>query len=127
MGKRVEASEFYKWQFVETQGNHVVDFLEKKFSSFEILEHYGNNWKIKVSRDNYSIGYLFGMMEDIQGQYDISEYSVAQTTLEQIFNNFALEGERAAGKADRRKSSRHKKKTTTEKVLDKAADAVFMP
>lgn len=75
-GKRVEASDFYKWQFVETQGNMVIDFLEKKFQKFEILEHYGNNWKLKVSRDNYSIGFLFGMMEDIQGQYDISEYSV---------------------------------------------------
>jgi len=73
-GKRVEASEFYRWQFVETQGNLVIDFLEKKFQQFEIIEHYGNNWKLKVSRDNYSIGFLFGMMEDIQKQYDISEY-----------------------------------------------------
>ena len=29
------------------------------------------------------------MMEEIQKQFDISEYSVTQTTLEQIFNNFA--------------------------------------
>jgi hypothetical protein len=48
----------------------------------EILEHYGNSWKIKVSRDNYSIGFLFGMMEDLQKEYNISEYSVIQTTLE---------------------------------------------
>ena len=97
-GKRVEAAEFYRWQFVETQGNLVIDFLEKKFQEFEILEHYGNNWKLKVSRDNYSIGFLFGMMEDIQVEYDISEYQVTQTTLEQIFNNFALQAEKADGK-----------------------------
>lgn len=47
------------------------------------------------------------MMEDIQQQYDISEYSVTQTTLEQIFNNFALEAERAGGK-DRKKSLRRR-------------------
>lgn len=64
-GRRVEASEFFRWQFVESQGNSVIDFLEKKFQKFEIIEHYGNNWKIKVSRDNFSIGFLFGMMEDI--------------------------------------------------------------
>jgi hypothetical protein len=55
----------------------VIDFLDRKFKDFEILEHYGNNWKMKVSRDNFSIGFLFGLMEDIQGQFDISEYSVA--------------------------------------------------
>jgi len=51
--------------------------LESKFKEFEILEHYGNFWKLRVSRDNFSIGYLFGMMEDLKNQYDISEYSVA--------------------------------------------------
>lgn len=34
------------------------------------------------------------MMEDIQKEFDISEYSVTQTTLEQIFNNFAIEAEK---------------------------------
>lgn len=66
--------------------------MEKKFNTLEILEHFGSSWKLKVSRDNYSIGYLFGMMEGIQTQFSISEYSVISTTLEQIFNNFALQG-----------------------------------
>jgi len=56
--------------------------LEKKFKSLEIIEHFGTSWKLKVSRDNYSIGHLFGMMESIQEQYSISEYSVISTTLE---------------------------------------------
>lgn len=64
------------------------------FSKTEILEHYGTSYKIKVSRDSFSIGYLFGMMEDIKGEFQISEYSVSQTTLEQIFNNFAKEAEK---------------------------------
>jgi hypothetical protein len=32
-------------------------------------------------------------MEGFKGLYSISEYSVSQTTLEQIFNNFAKEAE----------------------------------
>jgi ATP-binding cassette subfamily A (ABC1) protein 3 len=64
------------------------------FKSVEVLEHYNNSYLIKVSRDNFSIGYLFGMMEDNKIEYDISEYSVSQTTLEQIFNNFAKEAEK---------------------------------
>ncbi len=63
------------------------------FTSVEVLEHFSNSYTIKVSRDSYSIGYLFGYMEDIKNEYSISEYSVSQTTLEQIFNNFAKEAE----------------------------------
>lgn len=67
----------------------MLDYITKKFNEFEILENYGNSWKVKVSRDSYSIGFVFGMMEDLKQQYDISEYSVEQTSLEQIFNEFA--------------------------------------
>lgn len=63
------------------------------FTSVEVIEHFSNSYLIKVSRDSYSIGYLFGMMEDVKTQHSISEYSVSQTTLEQIFNNFAKEAE----------------------------------
>lgn len=42
-----------------------------------MIEHFGNSWKIKVSRDNFSIGKVFGMMEDVKNLYNISEYSVA--------------------------------------------------
>ena len=63
------------------------------FRESEILEHFNNTYKFKVSKDNYSIGYLFGLMEDIKDEFSISEYSVSQTTLEQIFNNFARDAE----------------------------------
>ena len=54
-----------KWQFVEGRGNAVIDYLEPMFKEFKIIEHNGNSWKLKVSRDEYSIGFLFGLMEDI--------------------------------------------------------------
>lgn len=75
--KTVNADEFIRWVFTESKGNKALDFVEAKFKEFQVIEHYGNSWKIKVSRDNYSIGFLFGMMEDIQEEYEISEYSVA--------------------------------------------------
>jgi hypothetical protein len=80
--------------FTESRGGMMVEKLESMFTTVEILEHYNNSYVFKVSRDNYSIGYLFGMMEDIKSEYSISEYSVSQTTLEQIFNNFAKEAEK---------------------------------
>lgn len=88
-GQEVDALEFYRWQHTEGKGAEALHHLqsEYKFRSFEELEHYSNTWKLRVSRDsengtNYSIGYLFGMMEDIQAMFDISEYAIAQTTLE---------------------------------------------
>jgi len=89
----VSTEEFIKWVFVETRGASLIERLENMFTTVEVIEHYSNSYLIKVSKDNYSIGYLFGMMEDVKHQYSISEYSVSQTTLEQIFNNFAKEAE----------------------------------
>jgi ATP-binding cassette, subfamily A (ABC1), member 3 len=86
--------ELIKWAFTETRAMVILDLFESMFKQVEVLEHYYNSYLIKVSRDSYSIGYLFGMMEDNKAKYDISEYSVSQTTLEQIFNNFAKDAER---------------------------------
>jgi len=89
----VNLDEFIRWVFTETRGSAIISKLEGMFNTLEVLEHFGNSYKIKVSRDQYSIGYLFGLMEGIKASFSVSEYSVSQTTLEQIFNNFAKEAE----------------------------------
>ena len=76
-GFQIVPEEFFRWIFTESNGNALIDLLEGKFSECQIVEHYNNSWKIKTSRDDYSIGYLFGMMEDIKEEYDINEYQVA--------------------------------------------------
>lgn len=61
-------------------------------------------------------------MEDIQKDYNISEYSVIQTTLEQIFNNFAIEAEFESGRrTDARTSSLSKKRRSSAKQYKKVA------
>lgn len=64
-GYRVRSGEFLRWAFIEGEGEKAITLLEDKFKEFKVIEHYGSSWKLKVSRDNFSIGYLFGMMEDI--------------------------------------------------------------
>ena len=44
---------------------------------------------IKKEEDNKSIGYLFGLFETHKDECHITEYSIQQTSLEQIFNKFA--------------------------------------
>lgn len=55
----------------------------------EILEHCSDFYKFRVPRQEKTIGYLFGMIEDTKTDFNISEYSVSQTSLEQIFQTFA--------------------------------------
>ena len=51
-----------------------------------------NNFLFKMKKkedDNKSIGYLFGLFETHKDECYITEYSIQQTSLEQIFNKFA--------------------------------------
>ena len=52
------------------------------FDQVEILEHCSDFYKFRVPRQDKTIGYLFGMIEDKKNDFMISEYSVSQTSLE---------------------------------------------
>lgn len=45
--------------------------------------------RVRVDRLDKSIGSVFGLVEGFKNEFDVSEYSVSQTTLEQIFQTFA--------------------------------------
>lgn len=88
-----------------------------------------------MPRGDVTIGYLFGMIEDLKADVNISEYSVTQTSLEQIFQNFANqeiseeaaaltfvnEGGRLALLNPDRKSTFVQKKRPSEVVMTKVA------
>ena len=79
---KVLVGELLKWSYIQTQGDALIAELKKNFSKVTIVEHYDCSYTLKLSKDDYSIGYLFGLMEEIKEQFMISEYSVAQTSLE---------------------------------------------
>lgn len=78
-----------KWAFIEQQGIDLSKQFEKIFGECYLLEHYTTRFLFKVGRNNHSIGFVFGVMEELKPKFSISEYSASQTTLEQIFNMFA--------------------------------------
>lgn len=51
--------------------------LCKTFKSIELIEKYGNYMRIRVARLGYSIGFVFGLVEDMRKEFDVSEYSVS--------------------------------------------------
>jgi len=59
--------------------------LCETFNQVEVLEFYGNYMRLRIERLNKSIGTVFGIIEGFKEQYNVSSYSVSQTTLEQIF------------------------------------------
>ena len=47
-----------------------------------MVEHFSNRFNLKVARNKNSIGFVFGVMEQLKEEFSISEYSATQTTLE---------------------------------------------
>jgi hypothetical protein len=78
-----------RWAYVEYKGLSLIANLERVFGHCEIIEHYSNRYNLKVNRNHHSIGFVFGLMEDMMQEFSIKEYQATQTTLEQIFNMFA--------------------------------------
>ena len=61
------------------------------FNEVILSEFIENNFlfKVKKSPDSKSIGFLFSLLEKEKDECEITEYSIQQTSLEQIFNKFA--------------------------------------
>ena len=69
-----------------------IFYVENAFSKIVIEESMENNFLFKMKKNkskNISIGYLFGLFETHKEECFITEYSIDQTSLEQIFNKFA--------------------------------------
>lgn len=104
--KKLDVRSLVEWVLLEKLGNLIYDWLEKEFGEIRLIEHYGSYYKFKLEKNqNFSIGYLFGRIEEVKAQLSINEYSLSQTTLEQIFNMFASEGD--VSKSKKRMSGLH--------------------
>jgi hypothetical protein len=52
------------------------------FSKVELYEQCSDFFKMRIPREEYTIGALFGFIQEKKDQLAISEYSVSQTSLE---------------------------------------------
>ena len=72
-----------------THGFQIIHYLTRNFEQVEVLEQCGEFFKLRVPKQGRTIGWLFGHLENNKRALGIQEYSVTQTTLEQIFQSFA--------------------------------------
>jgi ATP-binding cassette, subfamily A (ABC1), member 3 len=73
---------------IEENGAKVMDFIRTKIGQFKLIEHFQSFYRFKIETSS-SIGKVFGSFEANKTQLQISQYSVKQATIEQIFNMFA--------------------------------------
>ena len=69
----------------------MIQVVLPHFEEIILAEFIENNFlfKIKKSENSKSIGFLFTLLEKQKESCEITEYSIQQTSLEQIFNKFA--------------------------------------
>ncbi|CAK4193439.1 unnamed protein product [Aphanomyces euteiches] len=89
---QVPVSTFCAWWVGETRFQQLESFLSKTFSKISLLERQNEHCRFKLHEnpsDPLKLSAVFAKMEANKEALFMQEYSVSQTTLEQIFNSFA--------------------------------------
>ena len=78
------------WTFFVKNALKFIKKAEKYFEKIILTEHIDNNFlfKMKKNKNTKSIGFFFGLFESNKDACYVTEYSIQQTSLEQIFNMF---------------------------------------
>lgn len=90
----VSRESLVSWVIVEKLGDIIFGWLKTEFANVSIVEHFSSLFKFKVAKDSKkSLGYFFSAVELNKEALKISEYALSQSSLEQIFNDFAKKGD----------------------------------
>ena len=97
----VDAETLVEWFTLGTQAAALQAFLATNFPGTQLLERHGHQFRFKLpgvtdGGKAVSISNVFRQLEANQAALNIEEYGVSQTSLEQIFNQFAAAGEDTA-------------------------------
>ena len=93
------------WVFFVENALKFVKKAEKYFETIILTEFIDNNFlfKMKKNQDTKSIGFFFGLFESNKSDCFVTEYSIRQTSLEQIFNMFEDRQRKANNKDEEKK------------------------
>ncbi|KAF0694859.1 Aste57867_14286 [Aphanomyces stellatus] len=89
--KSVSAAVFFAWWLGEDAFDAIAAFLTETFGQASLLERQNDvcRFKLSGSNDTLALSNVFAKVEAAKTALHIQEYTVSQTTLEQIFNSFA--------------------------------------
>ena len=74
-----------------------MEYVAATFPGQKVLERHENVFRFNLPGDSCELGAIFGTIESVRTKLGIAEYTVSQTTLEQVFNSFAAQQEEETG------------------------------
>ena len=93
------------WVILEEVFDNTCAFMRKEFDNFTVHERQPTKLRVEIDAlDNNTgkrrlLGKMFGTVEANKDKLKIQDYSISQTSLEQIFNFFAAQQEEETGDA----------------------------
>ena len=86
------------WVYYIENALNMINIILKYFPEIHCIDYGENNMVFKIKRNKdegeKSIGFLFGIIEENKIKFNIEQYFLQLTSLEQIFNIFAKESEK---------------------------------
>ncbi|XP_041484930.1 uncharacterized protein LOC121431427 [Lytechinus variegatus] len=73
----------------KTDMSLITEFVHRSFPGAELKEHHHNVVRFQLPPHNISVATIFGVMEREKSSLSLEDYSVSQTTLDEVFVNFA--------------------------------------
>eukprot|EP01038_Epipyxis_sp_PR26KG_P008312 gene8312-11246_t len=99
----VSVKHIASWWILEISYESICSFLNKTFGSYVLRERQTSKLRVEISAyengTRRKLSSLFASIEEEKVRLNIQEYSIAQTSLEQIFNQFASQQEEETGHA----------------------------
>mmetsp|Transcript_6325 Transcript_6325/g.7912 ORF Transcript_6325/g.7912 Transcript_6325/m.7912 type:complete len:1988 (-) Transcript_6325:343-6306(-) len=95
----VLVSDLASYFVLETRALFAEHFVFTNFPGTVLRERQSGKARFEFPPQNMPLGQMFGLLEDNRVELNIEEYSLSQTTLEQIFNFFASQQEEETGPA----------------------------
>ena len=97
-GGYVYLSRIISWIYFLENALKMIQIILFDFPEIHCSDYGENNFVFKIKRnrnaEEKSIGYLFGIIEENSQKFNIQQYFLQLTSLEQIFNKFAKETEK---------------------------------
>jgi len=90
----------------ERQVGKVEGLILSTFDGAEETEKHIGQLRYSIPRSNLKLSQMFALLEESREQYGILDYALSQTTLEQVFINFAAQQEEETGPVEGIASSR---------------------
>ena len=107
MGGVVSLHEFAEWWCEEARNHAMLDYMMREAfpplstgDHVKLVEQHGPKFRLSIPpQPHLALGEMFSRVEEAKDRLGIEDYSLAQTSLEQIFNYFAAQQEEEHGVA----------------------------